>query len=103
VRVAQAPDLPRARLRTAAPLTIAAIWTDPDEAAAPHAEWARSLWREMRPWSTGTYVNHLGDEGADRVREAYGASYPRLVALKQQWDPANVFRLNQNIVPPVAP
>jgi FAD/FMN-containing dehydrogenase len=82
-------------------LTIAGIWTDPDESAVAHVEWARSLWREMRPWSTGTYVNHLGDEGADRVREAYGASYPRLVALKQQWDPENVFRLNQNIVPPV--
>jgi len=83
-------------------LTIAAMWTDPAEPTAPHVAWARSLWREMRPWSRGTYVNHLGDEGAQRVREAYGASYPRLVALKQQWDPDNVFRLNQNIVPPVA-
>ncbi len=81
-------------------VTIAAIWTDPSETAAPHVEWARSLWRELRPWSTGTYVNHLGDEGAERVREAYGASYSRLVALKQQWDPENVLRLNQNIVPP---
>ena len=81
-------------------VTIAAIWTDPSEAAAPHVEWARSLWREFRPWSTGTYVNHLGDEGAERVREAYGASYSRLVALKQHWVPENVFRLNQDIVPP---
>ena len=61
--------------------------------------WTRALWQEMRPWSTGTYVNHLGDEGASRVVEAYGDSYPRLVALKEQWDPDNVFRLNQNVVP----
>ena len=83
-------------------LTVAAIWTDPAEPAEPHIAWARALWQEMRPWSTGTYVNHLGDEGAARVVEAYGASYPRLVALKQEWDPDNVFRLNQNIVPPTA-
>ena len=83
-------------------LTVAAIWIDADEPTAPLVEWARGLWREMRPWSTGTYVNHLGDEGAERVREAYGASYPRLLGLKQQWDPQNVFRLNQNIVPPLA-
>jgi hypothetical protein len=83
-------------------LTVAAIWTDPTEPAAPHIAWARSLWQEMRPWSTGTYVNHLGEEGAARVLEAYGASYPRLVALKQHWDPENVFRLNQNVVPPAS-
>jgi FAD/FMN-containing dehydrogenase len=80
-------------------LTVAAIWTDPDESAEPHIAWARALWQQMRPWSSGTYVNHLGDEGAARVLEAYGPSYLRLVALKQQWDPDNVFRLNQNIVP----
>lgn len=83
-------------------LTVAAIWRDPAEPAEQHIAWARSLWQEMRPWSTGTYVNHLGDEGAARVVEAYGASYPRLVALKQQWDPDNVFRLNQNVVPPTS-
>lgn len=77
-------------------LTVAAIWTDPAAPAERHIAWARALWQEMRPWSTGTYVNHLGDEGAGRVVEAYGASYPRLVALKQEWDPDNVFRLNQN-------
>ena len=47
----------------------------------------------------GTYVNHLGDEGEARVREAYGTSYDRLVALKQTWDPGNTFRPNQDSAP----
>jgi len=46
------------------------------------------------------YVNFLGDEGADRVRAAYGPEkYARLQALKRQYDPANVLRGNQNVVP----
>ena len=46
------------------------------------------------------YVNYLGNEGAERVREAYGpAKYERLVELKDRYDPANLFRLNQNIPP----
>jgi FAD/FMN-containing dehydrogenase len=46
------------------------------------------------------YVNFLADEGSARIREAYSSStYHRLVALKRQYDPTNVFRLNQNIHP----
>jgi hypothetical protein len=46
-------------------------------------------------------VNYLeqGQEGADRIRAAYGPVYDRLVALKNQYDPSNFFRLNQNIKP----
>jgi FAD/FMN-containing dehydrogenase len=44
-------------------------------------------------------VNYLGQEGADRVREAYGPNYQRLAALKKKYDPTNFFRLNQNIPP----
>jgi FAD/FMN-containing dehydrogenase len=48
------------------------------------------------------YVNFLGDEGAERVRDAYpGATWDRLAEVKRRYDPANVFRLNQN-VPPAA-
>jgi hypothetical protein len=66
--------------------------------------WARKFWEAMQPYSTGgVYVNYLGresDEGADRVKAAYGPEkYQRLVALKNKYDPTNLFRLNQNIRP----
>ncbi len=80
--------------------TVVAMWVDPTEAPEPHVAWARRVWEAMRPWSAGTYVNHLGDEGQARVREAYGASYDRLEGLKAEWDADNVFRLNQNIAAP---
>jgi FAD/FMN-containing dehydrogenase len=68
-----------------------------DEAVA----WARELHGAMSPSLTGgTYVNFLSAEGQDRVQAAYGAdTFERLVALKDAFDPTNVFRLNQNIPP----
>jgi FAD/FMN-containing dehydrogenase len=76
-----------------------AIWDDPahDE---PNIQWARQFWNAMRPFSTGgVYANNLGDEGEHRVQAAYGENHPRLVALKNTYDPTNIFRLNQNIRP----
>jgi hypothetical protein len=68
--------------------------------------WARGFWEAMRPFTTeGVYVNYLDQEaheGPDRVRAAYGpGKYDRLVALKNKYDPTNLFRLNQNIKPTV--
>jgi FAD/FMN-containing dehydrogenase len=63
-------------------------------------EWVRDSWRAVAPHQIGAYVNFLGDEGTDRIRSAYGAAtYDRLRDLKRQYDPANLFRLNQNIPP----
>jgi FAD/FMN-containing dehydrogenase len=86
-------------------LLIVGIWTDP-EAKADNVRWVRDLWDAMAPYSSGgVYVNYLGqeaDEGAERVKSAYGPEkYARLVALKQKYDPTNLFRLNQNIRPAV--
>jgi FAD/FMN-containing dehydrogenase len=78
------------------------IATFPDAAAtAPHLAWARALAAAAAPFGTGgVYVNFLGDEGAERVRAAYGpAKFARLAALKARLDPENLFRLNQNIPP----
>jgi hypothetical protein len=68
-----------------------------------HAEWARAVIAAAAEASTGrAYVNFLGDP--DAARAAYGEEkYARLVALKNEYDPTNVFRRNQNIEPaPVA-
>jgi FAD/FMN-containing dehydrogenase len=47
----------------------------------------------------GAYVNFLSAEGPDRVRAAFGPNYDRLVALKDRYDPTNLFRLNHNVPP----
>ncbi|AFU00778.1 FAD-binding oxidoreductase [Nocardia brasiliensis] len=90
------------RFRTAtALLTVAAVWPGATEDSAAHRNWTRATWEAMRPWSAGGgYVNHLGNEGEHRVREAYGEpAWQRLVRLKRAVDPDNVFHLNQNIPP----
>jgi FAD/FMN-containing dehydrogenase len=82
-------------------LTVAGCW-HPGEPRDRHVEWTRSVWQDSLPGSLGAaYVNQLdADEGEDRVRAAYGpATYARLVDVKTEWDPDNVFRLNQNIRP----
>ncbi len=54
----------------------------------------------MQPFSAGgVYLNYMGEEGADRVKAAFGSNYQQLVALKNKYDPANLFRLNQNVKP----
>ena len=79
--------------------TILTVWQDPAE-DAEHIAWARDFFAAMQPYASGVYVNNLGTEGADRVRAAYAAAtYERLVALKNAYDPHNVFRVNQNVAP----
>jgi FAD/FMN-containing dehydrogenase len=76
-------------------------WTDPAESAG-HVRWTREFWTAVEPFATGeVYVNHLDAEEATRIRAAYGGHYDRLVALKNKYDPTNLFRLNQNIKPTV--
>ena len=63
-------------------------------------EWVRDFWSALTPWHEGVYVNFLGDEGAQRVQQAYGVEkFAKLQALKQKYDPDNFFHINQNIPP----
>ena len=80
-------------------LVIMSNWVNAEE-DAKHVEWTRAFWTAMQEFSSKrVYVNALGVEGEQRVKEAYGESYDRLLALKKTYDPENVFRLNQNINP----
>jgi FAD/FMN-containing dehydrogenase len=80
---------------------ITSVWHDPAK-NEENVAWTRSALAGMRPFTTARrYVNYIADDevGEDPVREAYGPNYARLVELKTRYDPANLFRLNQNIRP----
>ncbi|MCX6151792.1 MAG: FAD-binding oxidoreductase [Ignavibacteriales bacterium] len=62
--------------------------------------WARGLYQAVTPYATGgVYVNFLTQEEQDRVHNAYGSNYNKLVEIKIKYDPNNFFSINQNISP----
>jgi hypothetical protein len=79
-------------------------WVDP-AADGMNIGWTRALAEAMQPFSSGgAYITQLGveaEEGADRIKDAFGPNYEQLVALKNKYDPTNLFRHNQNIKPVV--
>ena len=78
---------------------IVGVDSDPANTEAISA-WAREYWEALHPHSAGgAYVNFMMEEGEDRVKATYGSNYERLTAIKQKYDPANLFRVNQNIKP----
>lgn len=80
-------------------LIILSGWANPADTQR-NIDWTRGLFAAWEPHlARAAYVNDLGDEGDDGARIAYGGNYPRLAALKAKYDPANLFRLNQNIMP----
>jgi FAD/FMN-containing dehydrogenase len=80
-------------------MVIAGIDSDPAN-AKKISEWAQRYWEAVHPYSAGAaYVNFMMDEGEERVKATYRENYPRLAQIKAQYDPENVFRLNQNIKP----
>lgn len=81
-------------------MVIAAIDPDPAKANALK-QWGRAYWEAVHPFNPGgAYVNFMmDDEQAGRIQASYGANYPRLAAVKQKYDPTNLFRVNQNILP----
>jgi hypothetical protein len=78
-----------------------ANWKLPEDDAA-NVRWARGFVAAMAPYSDGSrYLNFAGfqEEGDEMMRKAFGAQYEKLAALKRQYDPENLFQLNQNVKP----
>lgn len=67
--------------------------------SAPHMAWARQYWTTLEPFTAGWYTNEVNDEPAAVVDANYRQNYPRLVTVKQRYDPTNLFRLNANVKP----
>jgi FAD/FMN-containing dehydrogenase len=80
-------------------LLIETQWVDSAD-DAENVAWTRKFSDAMEPFSNGgVYVNYLGQEGQSRIRAAYGpAKFARLAAIKRQFDPTNMFNMNQNIL-----
>ena len=80
---------------------IAAEWDKPETRSRAEA-WVAETGAALRPHARRAYVNYLPPSTPERIRDAYGVNYPRLARIKAQYDPANLFRENQNIRPAAA-
>jgi FAD/FMN-containing dehydrogenase len=77
------------------------VGVDPDPANRDTIiNWARGYFNDLHPYAAGgAYVNFMMEEGEERIRATYRDNYGRLAAIKARYDPANFFRVNQNIKP----
>ena len=80
-------------------VVILAQWTNPADFPL-HRDWARSAAAALQPFShSAQFLSVIDADGDDAVGHAFGANLPRLQAVKAKYDPANFFRVNQNIKP----
>ena len=83
--------------------SIDSVWRSADDDSV-NVKWTQEFWQRMGAHSHQgrLYLNFpgLGEEGEDLVRRTFGDNYRRLTAIKQKYDPKNLFRFNQNIRPP---
>jgi len=82
---------------------VTSVWADPADTER-NISWTREFFDAMKPFLVdASYVNYIGDEGIEGLKGSYGrAKYSRLSAIKTRYDPANLFRMNQNIPPVTA-
>lgn len=81
-------------------MVIAGIDPNPQQ-AGPVTRWTRAYWEAVHPYNLGgAYPNFMMDDEDDaRLKATFGGNYARLAAVKKKYDPANLFRVNQNIRP----
>ena len=81
-------------------LLLAGVWSDHTQ-DQHNAAVLHDLWKTFEPYTRGYYVNTEPSADEQRLRATYGDNYPRLVQLKNKYDPGNLFHLNANIKPTV--
>jgi FAD/FMN-containing dehydrogenase len=83
-------------------VNVVAQWIH-DSDSESHLSWTRTAWQQIDPLTKGTtYMNHLAlDDRPERLRSSFAGNYDRLVAVKNKYDPNNLFRLNANVKPSV--
>jgi len=79
-------------------LLLFGVWSDHTQDER-NAQTLRELWKTFEPFTKGYYVNTEPSESEQRLRATYGDNYPRLVQIKNKYDPDNLFRMNANIRP----
>jgi FAD/FMN-containing dehydrogenase/ketosteroid isomerase-like protein len=80
-------------------MVIAGVASDPTN-TEEITDWAQEYWEALHPHSEeGGYINFMMEEGEDRIRATYGDNYERLQRVKSEYDPENLFHVNQNIEP----
>ncbi len=87
-----------AQRKALANLLLFVSWPLADDPAA-HVDYVRKTWSALEPYTDGWYSNEVNNESAPVVNSNYRGNYPRLVEIKQRYDPGNLFRLNANITP----
>jgi len=77
------------------------VGVDPDPANKDLLrDWTVGYWDAIHPYSSGgAYVNFMMEEGQERVQASYRGNYDRLAKIKAKYDPENLFKVNQNILP----
>ena len=77
------------------------VGIDPDPGNAEKIKnWSKEYWEALHPYSDGgAYLNFIMDEGQERIKASYKGNYKRLAEIKKRYDPENLFRVNQNILP----
>ena len=77
-------------------LAAIATW-NPGIDSAPHFAYVRQFWAELEPHTRGWYTNEIADEAQTVVNANYQGNFERLLKVKNEYDPTNLFRLNANI------
>ena len=77
---------------------LSSEWARPEDRARSEG-WVAEYGAALRPLARRAYVNYIPPSPPERVRGIYGVNYPRLAKIKARYDPQNLFRFNQNILP----